>query len=112
MFEQVIAAKVATDPTWVDTRRSRSYTWGSPEGVQAVINEMSEESPYNMGLLADDMEALVRALAYVADSDACEGEGGNPADHESGGSCYDTCWRMRASALLSTIAETVGVEWV
>lgn len=89
----------------------RSYTWGSPEGIQAVINEMSEESPYQMGLRADDMEALIRALAYVADSDACAGEGGNPDDHEDG-ECRDTCWRMRASSLVSSIAETVGVEWI
>lgn len=91
----------------------RSYTWGSPEAVQAAIDEMSEETPYRMSLNADDMEALIRALAYVAtDDEACAGEAGNPDDHESGGGCLDTCWRMRAGSLASGIAYTVGVEWI
>jgi hypothetical protein len=91
---------------------ARSYTWGSPEGVQAVINSLPDRYP--MELVAEDMEVLIRGLAYVADSDACAGEGGNPDDHMDNrpAECLDSCWRVRAVGLLSSIAETVGVEWI
>lgn len=88
----------------------RSYTWGSPEGVQAVIGALPERYP--MELITGDMEALIRALAYVGDSEACEGDGRSEEDHESGGGCFDTCWRMRAQSLLGSIAESVHVDWV
>lgn len=92
----------------------RAYTWGSAEGVQAVINELPERYP--MALIANDMEALIRSLAYVADSDACEGEAGNDGDHyrDAGGErhCYDECWRLRAESLLGSFAGQLDVDWI
>ena len=91
----------------------RSYTWGSAEGVQAVINSLPERYP--MTLNADAMEALIRALAYVSHSDACAGENGADDDHEQHGpyrECLDGCWRSRAEGLLGSIAESLGADWV
>ena len=92
----------------------RSYTWGSPEGVQAAIDELPERYP--MTLVADDMEALIRALVYTSDSTACAGEAGNDSDHywDANGyrQCGEGCWRERASGLLSVIAESLNVDWI
>lgn len=102
MLDGIIAEKTATDPTWHDTQQRPSYTWGSPEGVAAVIAALPDRYP--MELIAHDMEALLRALLFADAHDAC----GCPA-----GECDpDTCWRQRAASIAGSIAETVGVEWV
>lgn len=90
----------------------RSYTWGSPEGVQAVIDSLPQRYP--MTLYASDMEGLIRALSWLVDTFTCEDhpDRSNGAEHSGDGECGPDCWAERVRELLSTIAESVGVDWV
>lgn len=92
----------------------RSFTFASPEGVDAVILAVTAMfSHHEMCLGHDDFEAVMWALAQAFNSDCCQQpETTNGNDHYPSGECRETCWRMRAGQLAASIAESYEIDWV
>jgi hypothetical protein len=88
-----------------------SYTWGSPEGIEAVVSKLDLRTP--MELDHRDMEALIRALVETSEVDCREDDDSYvPEHHDDMGACLDRCWRHRGIDLVSSLAEVHGVDWI
>lgn len=95
-----------------------SFTWGSVDGIDAVVAEawrgmsLRLGTGYEMCLSPHDLEAVLRSLVAVGDTDGCIADGVHHRWVDGEWTCLDSCWRMRAASLAGSIAESLGVDWV
>jgi hypothetical protein len=101
---------MSTEPIY-PTEEIPSYTWGSNEGMTAVLQKVKDSGvPYVLGLNSGDFETVFYVLReYLNTVEAVlypEGEAVDSVDTKIVEQV------SRVQSLLSGIAESVGVDWI